>query len=73
MYEIPYYVKGIIKHTGLQEEPKDIYERLNHNGTWKTTNVEVLTPMKQYLGEVFKQKETKFNGSESRDTVPMKP
>ena len=43
-------LKGIFKHTGLQEGPKDIC-KANYNGTWKATDVEDLTPMKQYMGD----------------------
>lgn len=53
MYEIPYSVTGTIKHTGLQEEPKDIC-KASYNGTWKATNVEDSIPMKHYLGETQK-------------------
>lgn len=38
-YENPYIVTGSIKHTGLEQAPKDIYAKIEFIGTWETVNV----------------------------------
>lgn len=35
IYEIPYNVTGIIKHTGLESTPKDIYVKIEILERWK--------------------------------------
>ena len=45
VYENPYNVKGIIKFTGLDQQPKDICKD-NDNGTRKAWNMEGLLPKK---------------------------
>lgn len=44
-YENPCNVIGVRKLTGSEEEPK-LYIKDKNNGTWKATNMEVLTPLK---------------------------